>query len=66
MMVTLVVIYIITVTPGRLLEAYMGMWRYTGVRTIPFIYGKKVRGTIDLVRGMNSWTNVIVYAIISR
>ena len=65
MMIALVVIYIITVTPGRILNAFMAL-EYLSVRKFPFVYGKKVSGAVDLVRGMNSWTNVVVYAIISR
>ena len=67
MMIILVVIYIITVTPGRILNAFMVLEVRNGKpRKFPFFYGKKVLGAVDLVRGMNSWTNVVVYALISR
>ena len=67
MMIALVVIYIITVTPGRILNAFMALEpKGRKVRKFSFIYGKKVAGAVDLVRGMNSWTNVVVYAIISK
>ena len=67
MMITLVVIYIITVTPGRILNAFMILEVFNGKpRIFPFIYSKKVLGAVNLVRGMNSWTNVVVYSLISR
>ena len=67
MMITLVVIYFITVTPGRILNAFMLLEVFNGKpRIFTFIYGKKILGAVDLVRGMNSWTNVVVYALISR
>ena len=63
MMITLVVIYIITVTPGRIMDALKAYF-IIGDSGTYFI--KKVRGTIDMVRGINSWTNVVVYTLISR
>ena len=63
MMVTLVVIYIITVTPGRIMDALKS---YYIIGDSGIFYIKKVKGTIDMVRGINSWTNVVVYTLISR
>ena len=62
MMITLVVIYVLTVTPGRVVDT---LWIFWIVR-YEYQYMTVVRGAIDLLRAMNSCTNVVVYAVISR
>ena len=63
MMIALVVIYIITVTPGRITDALRDSYI---IKSSGIFYIKKVKGTVDMVRGINSWTNVVVYTLISR
>ena len=62
MLVALVVIYVITVIP-----AWMDRLLYTlNVRLGPGFDNVRLGALFSLVQSMNSSTNVIVYAIISR
>ena len=62
-MVTLVAIYIITVVPPTIV---VFLQEIVGAFSIPDLIYHDINGIFPMIHGINSWTNIIVYAVISR